>query len=146
MSYEEWFETHAAKHKKIVDKLVEKGLGEDEIIDYFEYENIAKEEIDFCPLYKEGKKCHDMEKLNCYLCGCPNFRFDDDGLDEYNDVKILSKCDINNGSKFSSGGFIHQSCSKCTVPHHRAYVKKHFDLEWSKVMKECKITNSDKRS
>lgn len=146
MSYEEWFETHAAKHKKIVDKLVEKGLGEDEIIDYFEYENMAKEEIDFCPLYKEGKKCHDMEKLNCYLCGCPNFRFDDEGLDEYNGVKILSKCNINNGSKISSGGFIHQNCSKCTVPHHRSYVKKHFSLEWSEVMKECKITNSDKRS
>ena len=140
MSYEEWFETHAAKHKKIVDKLVAKGLGEDEIINYFEYENMAKEEIDFCPLYKDNKKCHEMEKLNCYLCGCPNFRFDDEGLDEYNAKKILSKCDINNGSKLSHGSFIHQDCSKCTVPHHKAYVKKNFDLDWKKIMSGCKVT------
>jgi len=139
MSYEEWFETHAAKHKKIVDKLVANGFSEDEIINYFEYENMAKEEIDFCPLYKDNKKCHEMEKLNCYLCGCPNFRFDDEGLDEYNGMKILSKCDINNGSKLSHGGFIHQDCSKCTVPHHKAYVKKNFDLDWKKIMSGCKI-------
>jgi len=31
MSYEEWFEQHAAKHKKIVEKLVAHGLSEDEI-------------------------------------------------------------------------------------------------------------------
>jgi hypothetical protein len=140
MSYEEWFEAHAAKHKKIVDKLVAKGLCEDEIIDYFEYENMAKEEIDFCPLYAEGKKCHEMEKLNCYLCGCPNFRFDDEGIDEYNGMKILSKCDINNGSKLAHGGFIHQNCSKCTVPHHSAYIKKKFDLDWKKIMNKCKLT------
>lgn len=139
MSYEEWFETHAAKHKKIVDKLVANGFSEDEIINYFEYENMTKEEIDFCPLYKDNKKCHEMEKLNCYLCGCPNFRFDDEGLDEYNGMKILSKCDINNGSKLSRGGFIHQDCSKCTVPHHKAYVKKNFDLDWKKIMSGCKI-------
>ncbi|MDQ1264487.1 MAG: hypothetical protein QG559_1488 [Campylobacterota bacterium] len=139
MSYEEWFERHAQKHKKIVDKLLALGYDEDRIIEYFDYDNMAKEEIDFCPLYKEGKKCHDMKELNCYLCGCPNFRFNDKGLGEYNNFKILSECEINNGTKFASGGFIHQSCSKCSVPHHRAYVKKHFDTDWKKIMKEVKI-------
>jgi hypothetical protein len=37
MSYEEWFEQHAQKHKKIVDKLVAKGYSEDEIIECFEF-------------------------------------------------------------------------------------------------------------
>lgn len=139
MSYEEWFERHAAKHKKIVDKLLERGYSEDEIIDYFDFENMVKEEKDFCPLYKEPRKCHDMDKLNCYLCGCPHFRFNDEGLGEYNGIKILSRCDINNGSTIASGSAIHQDCSKCTVPHHRAFVKKRFDIDWSKIMKECKL-------
>ena len=138
MSYEEWFEQHASKHKKIVDKLLERVLSEDEIIEYFDFENMVKEDNDFCPLYIESRKCHDIEKLNCYLCGCPNFRFNDEGLGEYNGVKILSRCDINNGSKLAGGGAIHQECSKCTVPHHRAYVKKKFDLDWKKIMKESK--------
>lgn len=138
MSYENWFEQHGAKHKKIVDKLVARGYNKDEIIEYFDFENMVKEENDFCPLYKESKKCHDMEKLNCYLCGCPHFRFNDDGLGEYNEFKILSKCDINNGSTIGSGNAIHQNCSKCTVPHHKAFVKKNFDLSWSKIMKDCK--------
>lgn len=141
MRYEEWFEQHAQKHQKIVEKLLAKGLTQEQIIDYFEYENMAKEEIDFCPLYKMGKKCHDMEKLNCYLCGCPNFRFNDNGLDTYNSMKILSHCDIHNGSTIGRGGTIHQDCSKCTVPHHKAYVSKNFDFDWKKVMKECKITS-----
>lgn len=139
MSYEEWFERHAAKHKKIVDKLLKRGYSEDEIIDYFDFENMVKEEKDFCPLYKEPRKCHDMDKLNCYLCGCPHFRFDDEGLGKYNGIKILSKCDINNGSTIASGGSVHQDCSKCTVPHHKAFVTKRFNLDWSEIMKECKL-------
>ena len=139
MSYEEWFEQHAQKHQKIVEKLVAKGFAQEQIIDYFAYENMAKEEIDFCPLYKEGKNCLDMEKLNCYLCGCPNFRFDDNGLGTYNGIKILSSCDIHNGSTIGHGGAVHQDCSKCTVPHHKAYISKNFDFDWKKVMKGCKI-------
>ncbi|MDD5372826.1 MAG: hypothetical protein PHO62_05310 [Sulfurimonas sp.] len=139
MSYDEWFDKHADKHKKIVYKLVANGYTKEQIIDYFEYENMAKEEIDFCPLYKDNKKCHEMEKLNCYLCGCPNFRFNDEGLGEYNEFKILSRCEINNGEKFAGKGVIHQNCSKCTVPHHKVYVKKNFDLDWKKIMSVCKV-------
>jgi hypothetical protein len=140
MSYEEWFEQHAQKHQKIVEKLVAEGFTQEQIIDYFAYENMAKEESDFCPLYKDGKKCHDMKELNCYLCGCPNFRFNDNGFGTYNGIKILSRCDIHNGSSIGRSGAIHQDCSKCTVPHHKAYISKNFDFNWKKVMKECKIS------
>lgn len=139
MSYEEWFEQHAKKHQKIVEKLVAKGFVQEQIIDYFEYENMVKKEIDFCPLYKEGKKCHNMKELNCYLCGCPNFRFNDNGLGMYNSIKILSRCEINNGSSLGRSGAVHQECSKCTVPHHKAYIRKNFDLEWKKVMQKCLV-------
>lgn len=139
MLYEEWFEQHSKKHKKIVDKLLEKGYDKEQIIDYFDYDNMAKEEIEFCPLYKMGKKCHNMKELNCYLCGCPNFRFNDDGIGVYNGYKILSKCDINNGSSVGRGGAVHQDCSKCTVPHHKVYIEKSFDIDWKKIMQGVKI-------
>jgi len=137
MGYTKWFNEHAAKHKKIVDRLVEEGYTKEQIIDYFDFDNMVEKENDFCPLYKEPKKCHDMESLNCYLCACPNFRFNDEGLDTYNEMKILSKCAIDNGEKFAGKGVIHQDCSKCTVPHHKAYVEKNFDLDWKKIMSEC---------
>lgn len=139
MTYEDWYNEHAKKHKKIVDKLLEKNYTKEQIIDYFTFENMVKMENDFCPLYKENKKCHDIEHLNCYMCACPNFRFNDDGLDTYNEFVILSKCNINNGSKLSYDGKIHQDCSNCTVPHHKPFISKNFDVNWKKTMKESKV-------
>ncbi len=133
MSYLIWFNQHANKHKKIVDKLLAKGYNKEEIIDYFCWDNLSKKEIDFCPLFKDNKKCHDIQKLNCYLCACPNFRFDD------NAFSIKSHCHIDSkdGKQATYNGIIHQDCSACTVPHHKAYIEKHFDLDWHKIMKQC---------
>ncbi len=139
MSYESWFNDFADKHKVILDKLIKNNLSKDEIIDYFDFDNMVKEENDFCPLYKDNKKCHDIKELNCYLCACPNFRFNDAGIKTYNDKKILSECEINNGAKFAGDGVVHQDCSSCTVPHHKAYVRKNFDLDWKNVMTECNL-------
>lgn len=138
MKYIEWYESHAQKHKNIVQKLQSKGYTKEQIVDYFDFDNMKEHEVDFCPLYKENKKCHEMKRLNCYMCACPNFRFDDDGLAKYNNLEILSKCTINNGKKLAAGGFIHQDCSSCTVPHHKAYVLKNFSLDWREMMNECK--------
>ena len=133
MSYLSWFEAHAKKHRDIVTRLREEGYDKEAIISYFCWDNLSKKEVDFCPLFKENKKCHDMEKLNCYLCACPNFRFDDA------QPKIKSHCaiDSKDGEQAEYGGIIHQNCSGCTVPHHRSYVQKHFDEDWLKIMKKC---------
>ena len=138
MGYNDWFEAHAKKHKKIVDKLLVKGSTKDEIIEYFDFDNMVKKEIDFCPLYAKNKKCHDMENLNCYLCACPNFRFNENGLGSYNEYKIVSKCDINNGKEFAGKGVIHQDCSSCSVPHHKSFIEKNFDYDWKVIMNKCK--------
>ncbi len=138
MSYNSWFDAHAIKHKKIVDKLVEKNYTKGQIIDYFDFDSMVQNENDFCPLYKDNKKCHDMESLNCYLCACPNFRFNDEGLENYNEFKVLSKCSINNGEKFMGKGVIHQDCSSCSVPHHKSFVSKVFDYDWRVIMKKCR--------
>jgi hypothetical protein len=139
MSYTSWFDAHAAKHKKIVQKLQKQEFTKEQIIDYFDFENMVKAEPEFCPLYAEHKKCHEMESLNCYLCACPNFRFKDDGLQKIEDKTQYSFCDIDSkdGAQGIYGQAIHQDCSKCSVPHHRSYVEKHFDLDWKKVMQKC---------
>lgn len=134
MSYIAWFEAHAKKHKEIVDRLLEEGYDKEQIIAYFDWENMRNNERAFCPLYAEDKKCHDMEHLNCYLCACPNFRFDD------NEEKVKSFCSIDSvdGEQAEYAGIIHQNCAGCTVPHHKAYVRKHFDIDWLKIMKACR--------
>jgi len=141
MSYKSWFDEHATKHKIIVEKLVSQGLDKEQIIDYFEFENMVKHEKEFCPLYVENKKCHDMESLNCYLCACPNFRFKDEGIEKVEDKTKFSICNIESkdGRVGVYGEAIHQDCSGCGVPHHRTYVEKHFDLDWEKVMFKCNL-------
>lgn len=141
MGYTTWFNEHAQKHKVVVDKLLKQGLSQEQIIDYFDFENMVIKEPDFCPLYADNKKCHDMQKLNCYLCACPNFRFEDKGIKKVGANTQYSFCDIESkdGKQGVYGEAIHQDCSKCGVPHHRAYVEKNFDLDWKKVMTKCSL-------
>jgi len=125
--YKDWFTEHSKKHKNILNKL--NHLSDDEVIEYFRFENMVKNEIDFCPLYKDNKKCHDLKELNCYFCACPNFRL----------TPTKSFCDIdsiNGGSIKTKSGFTHQDCSKCSVPHKEVYIKNKFNRDWKIVMKE----------
>ncbi len=143
MSYKSWFDAHAAKHAKIVEKLRLIGYDESKIIDYFDFENMRLCEEDFCPLYAENKKCHEMEPLNCYLCACPNFRFSDCGLGEKDGVTVYSECAIasKDGAQQNFGGKIHQNCTGCTVPHEKEFVRENFDMDWKKIMASCEVTN-----
>ena len=135
MSYKKWFQTHGEKHKKILNKLIH--LSDDEVIAYFRFENMVQNEPDFCPLYKENKKCHDNDELNCYLCACPNFRFKDDGLRKENVKTLFSTCHIESkdGAQYISDDAIHQDCSACFIPHQESYIKKFFSRDWFEVMK-----------
>ena len=135
MSYINWFQTHGEKHKSIMAKLTK--LSDDEVIAYFRFENMVEKEPDFCPLYKDNKKCHDMKELNCYLCACPNFRFDDEGFKKVEEKTLYSTCNIESkdGSQYFTDDAIHQNCSGCLVPHHETYIKKIFDRDWFKIMK-----------
>jgi len=141
MNYGGWLEGHIYKHRLIVEKLKAKGFDKEMIIDYFDFDNMVENEPDFCKLYKHKEKCHEMEKLNCYLCACPHFRFnDDEGINEDDDERTLySTCSINaKGSKpFYSESAIHHDCSGCTIPHKRSYILKHYDEDLGKIMAEC---------
>ena len=139
MTYEERFIQQGNLHANVMKKLTDKSV--DEVIEYFKFENMVKNEPDFCPLYKDNKKCHDMEDLNCYLCACPNFRFKMEGFEKTDDGKTLfSVCSIKSrdGSQFIGDDYIHQNCSGCIVPHRAKYIKKNFNRNWFEVMKDVR--------
>ena len=133
MAYLKWFEAHGSKHKKIVDKLIKQNYSKKEIINYFNWDNLHKVEPEFCPLFKDNKKCHNMENLNCYLCACPNFRFDD------TQKKYKSFCSVESkdGRQVEYSGIVHQDCSKCKVPHFSSYIDQHFNCDWFVPMESC---------
>lgn len=139
MTYNEWFDTHGKKHALIMDKLKE--LNDDEVIEYFNFSNMVKKEPDFCPLYKDNKKCHEYEDLNCYLCACPNFRFNNEGIKEVENKTLFSYCGIDSkdGAQFVGEDYIHQNCSGCLVPHKEVYIKKHFNRNWFEIMSKVKV-------
>ena len=141
MAYTNWFEKHALKHEKIITKLLKNNFSKDEIIKYFEFDNMVKNEIDFCPLYAKNKKCHDIDYLNCYLCACPNFRFDDNGIKKLKLNTQYSYCNIDSkdGEQGIYGTKIHQNCSACQVPHTKEYVEQNFDYNWKTIMQKCNI-------
>ena len=136
MSYSSWFQEHGEKHKAIMEKLTH--LTPDEVIRYFRFDNMVEKEPDFCPLFKENKKCHDMKELNCYLCACPNFRFKDEGFRKMEGKMLYSACSINSkeGSRATYGDAMHQDCSKCAVPHHESYIKRQFSRDWFEMMRD----------
>jgi hypothetical protein len=137
MSYIKWFEKHAKKHKDIVDAI--SNLSDEEIVEYFDYENMKLKHNDFCPLYAKNKKCHDVENLNCYLCACPYFRFDDDGLWQEDGKTRYSICSIDAKGKedFVKAMSIHQGCTNCVLPHQKSFVYKVFNRDWMKIMHLC---------
>jgi hypothetical protein len=138
MSYSSWFQSHGEKHKKIIEKLTH--LSDDELIEYFRFDNMVKNEFDFCPLYAKNKKCHDNEELNCYFCACPNFRFNDKGFEQVEKRTLFSTCNIESkdGSQYISDDAIHQNCAGCFVPHSEAYIKKNFTRNWFEAMSKVK--------
>ena len=141
MTHKEWFLEHAKRHKAIIDKLLTQNFTNEQIIEYFEFSNMLVNEKEFCPLYSENKKCHDIEYLNCYFCACPHFRFSDSGISQESNKTKYSFCSIDSkdGKLGVYGDAMHQDCSNCSVPHTKKYVTKHFDLNWNQAMKECEL-------
>jgi hypothetical protein len=136
MSYNQWFNAHAQKHKAIMKKLTH--LSDEEVINYFRFENMVIHESHFCPLYAENRKCHDTPELNCYLCACPNFRFNDEGFHKVDEKILFSTCSIESpdGDCYVSESAIHQNCAGCLVPHRERYIKQVFHRNWLTIMKE----------
>jgi len=136
MGYMQWYLRHGKKHAEIMRRL--EGLDESEVLEYFLYDNMLENEPDFCPLYRDGKKCHDIENLNCYLCACPYFRFDDAAIEKRDGKELRSLCSIDavKSSFIEHDDVIHLDCSACLLPHKKAFIHRHFDRDWFEIMKE----------
>jgi len=145
VTYSEWYEAHAEKHARIVEELQD--LSDDALIDYFDFDNMRIRHPDFCPLYPKNEKCHEIEDLNCYLCACMHFRFNDDGIDIVDGRRRYSYCGIDSKKSriFVGSEGIHNDCSHCRVPHKKHVIKKYFSREWREMMKMCEITHEEEK-
>lgn len=89
------------------------------IADYFTYTNMKNKHPDFCPLYKNEQKCHDMSsnELICYFCACPYYDYE-----YYNEAKKeYGRCLINSRyGKRNRWGY--WDCTNCLLPHRRKFV------------------------
>ena len=141
MTYMQWFETHAKKHEAIMKTLTH--LNDDEVIAYFVFENMQKKHPDFCPLYAQNKKCHEMEELNCYFCACNHFRFSDAGLKTEDEKTIFSLCSIDakECKNFETEDAVHLDCSDCLLPHKKSVIKKTFSRDWKEIMGETIVSS-----
>ena len=137
MAYKDWFEKHAKKHADIVSTLGH--LSDTELIEYFDFDNMKVKHPDFCPLYPKDKKCHDIPKLNCYLCACMHFRFNDNSTQKIGEKTCYSHCSIEskNHRLFENETAIHNDCSQCKVPHKNHVIEKYFSRDWLEVMDKC---------
>jgi len=119
VTYSSWATDHLKSRQAIQHKLEAKGLTPEQVVDYFNYDNMITHEPDFCPLYAQGKKCHDVNYLNCYLCACPHFNYSDDSLYQKGTKSIFSECTINSrfASEFEYENNVHCNCAACTIPH-----------------------------
>lgn len=121
MTFQEWRTAQEERRDRILIKL--STFTSEEVAEYFNYDNMVAEEPDFCPLYKTNSKCHDVENLNCYLCGCPYFKSSDTTPFSVADgVKVMSICSINavQASTFIQDGVQQCDCSQCLVPHRKS--------------------------
>ena len=145
MTYEEWYEIFSAKHTTIVQKLQKQGYTPEQIVEYFDFDNMVEKESDFCLLYQEKKKCHDIEKLNCYLCACPHFRFSDKGVKKVEEKTLYSYCSIEakDGGVATYGDAMHQDCTKCSVPHHKKFILQNFSPDWRESMSGCSLDEQE---
>lgn len=122
MTYSNWLEEFKIKRQNIEVKLISLNLSKEQVISYFNYDNMVKQEPNFCLLYHDGKKCHNTENLNCYLCACPFFQFF-----EVPKSNIHSVCSIKSKFKedFEYLGVTHCDCSNCLVPHKTGTINKY---------------------
>lgn len=139
MSYSDWFNAHAKKHASIMKTLA--NLSKEQVIDYFQFDNLQQKESNFCPLFATNTKCHTMKKLNCYFCACPYFRFNDGAIEDASGNVIKSWCHINarEAKQFVDGNVIHLDCSECFIAHQHGVIQKQFKRNWLDVMHACSV-------
>jgi len=128
MTFSEWVTAHNKRVDVILEKLKDSSV--DEVFKYFNYDNMVEAEPDFCPLYKDNTKCHNVGSLNCLLCSCPFFKYSDNMPIHFDmGVKVMSVCTINakDAGTFTNDRIQQCDCSGCLIPHNEHFVKMHLE-------------------
>lgn len=94
---------------KLAGEIISKNVKD--IIDSWDFENMKKQNPEWCICYEEDKKCHKIERLNCFFCYCP----------EYDRTFPEGKCKIDSpdGKYIETANGRILDCSDCTFPHKR---------------------------
>lgn len=131
MTYKEWYIEHSKKRQKLINSLIIQNFSKEEIVHYFRWSNMVKNQPQYCGLYSENKKCHQLNELNCLYCACPYFIFNDEGIETIEENTIYSKCTIDSrfGTEYEYDNCIHQDCSLCLIPHTKQFSIKYFENE-----------------
>lgn len=131
MTYSSWAKDHIQKRSALLLSLVEKGFSNDVIVKHFSWANMVRTHPDYCGLFAENKKCHQLNELNCLYCACPYFIFNDEGIETIEENTIYSKCTIDSrfGTEYEYNNCIHQDCSLCLIPHTKQFSIKYFENE-----------------
>ena len=119
MTYAEWSTDYVTKRSNLITELAKQDYNIEQIINYFDFDNMVANQPTYCGLYASSTKCHNIDKLNCFFCGCPHFTYKDEGTIQPNGRTLYSSCNINaiKGSEFITDGAVHQDCSNCEIPH-----------------------------
>ena len=127
MTYTEWALQQDTKLTSLIRKLSDSGLSSEEIIAYFDFENMVEHEPTYCGLYAAHTKCHNIDNLNCFFCGCPYFVYTEEGITHSENKTLYSSCTIKavNGGQFISDNAIHHDCTNCTIPHKTTFAEIH---------------------
>jgi len=120
MTYKDWSETNNKKVSAIYGSLRDKSP--EAVYQYFMYDNMRKNEPDFCVLYNTHSKCHTMPDLNCFQCACPHFKVIDNPVPDKQGYITASVCMINSrfSNVFTTSKVKHCDCTNCEIPHTKA--------------------------
>jgi hypothetical protein len=78
---------------------------------YFTYNKLKLSHPNYCPLFKNNKICHNIDKdeMDCYHCYCPYYD------NEYVENDRIGRCKRRrNNGKYNNNIW---DCSDCTVMH-----------------------------
>ena len=125
MTYSDWHTKYIESITALISSLPYDRV--EDIVNYFEYENMRSHHPSHCPLYSEALRCHDVRPLNCLFCACPHFQYSNTPLSAPSDgTKTMSICTI--GSKqarrFTHDNISHCDCSQCYIPHTTSHIRK----------------------
>jgi len=136
MTYSSWLDDNRKKVAAIRGRLDKLGYTPEAVVAYFDYDNMRVQEPTHCPLYESGTKCHDISELNCYLCGCPFFLFNDTAPYKVeNGLEYYSKCavDSRKAGEFIHDNKVHCNCAGCVVPHSKSVALANYDAFTSPI-------------